>query len=156
MLFTSILDYSVGLAMGRATRESVGRACLVFSIVASLLLLGYFKYSALLVDTAIVELPPGISFMTMSYAIDVYRRLIPPERGLLNYLAFVSFFPHLVAGPLVRWAQLGSTDREHRRDGDSPRVAQGRVPVRDRPVQEGADRGPDRERDRSDDSGIPR
>ena len=54
-------------------------------------------------------LPLGISFYTfnsMSYTIDVYRARIPPEQSLLRYCAFVAMFPHLIAGPIVRYEQM--------------------------------------------------
>ena len=56
-----------------------------------------------------VVLPIGISFytfMSMSYVIDVYRRDIPPTRNFMQFATFVSFFPHLVAGPILRPSPL--------------------------------------------------
>lgn len=95
------------------------------SLAMNLGLLGYFKYtnfflqsvsgaaSLLGADLAIplfsIVLPVGISFytfQTMSYTVDVYRRQIPAERSLLKFALYVSFFPQLVAGPIVRAADL--------------------------------------------------
>ena len=67
-----------------------------------------------------VVLPIGISFYTfnaMSYAIDVYRGVVQPARSLLHYTAFVSMFPHLVAGPIVRYADI-----DHQIENLEPRL----------------------------------
>ena len=95
------------------------RSILLTSILLNLIVLGYFKYSffiaGLLFDqsvTSIFEgiiLPVGISFyifQSMSYVIDVYKGELKNERNLINYGAFVSFFPQLVAGPIERASRL--------------------------------------------------
>ena len=127
MAVTTVLDYWVGLKLSDRTVQS-RRMLLVISLCGNLGLLAYFKYSGLLVDTinAVVAafgegkngtlagamrvtLPAGISFytfQTMSYVIDIYRGHAKAEKNFLAYLAFVSFFPHLVAGPLTRHNQL--------------------------------------------------
>jgi alginate O-acetyltransferase complex protein AlgI len=93
----------------------------IFSVVCSLVILGFFKYFNFFVDsftgisalmglqfnlgTMAIILPVGISFytfQTMSYTIDLYRREVGVERSLLKFAVFVSFFPQLVAGPIVR------------------------------------------------------
>jgi D-alanyl-lipoteichoic acid acyltransferase DltB (MBOAT superfamily) len=98
---------------------------MVVSLVANLGLLGYFKYGAFLLANfsalmhawgvhyvpaaPSIVLPLGISFYTfetLSYTIDVYRRELKPSRSFLDFALFVSFFPHLVAGPIVRAADL--------------------------------------------------
>lgn len=99
------------------TKSKLGRNVWVFlSISMNLGLLGYFKYTNFLGGviaslmggqfTALdIFLPVGISFFTfqsLSYTIDVYRREIPPLKNFLDYAFFVSFFPQLVAGPIVR------------------------------------------------------
>ena len=61
-----------------------------------------------------VLLPVGISFytfVTMSYVIDVYRREIAPTRNLLDFAVFVAYFPHLVAGPILRASRAAAADR---------------------------------------------
>lgn len=127
MAVTTVLDYWVGARLENA-QGSRRRAYLLLSLCGNLGLLGYFKYSGLLVDTAQsalvafgaasdspwadalrVTLPAGISFytfQTLSYVLDIYRGDAKPERSFLAYLAFVAFFPHLVAGPLTRHDQL--------------------------------------------------
>jgi D-alanyl-lipoteichoic acid acyltransferase DltB (MBOAT superfamily) len=89
---------------------------LVVSLVMNLGILGYFKYTNFFLDTLNqigagnfdmldIFLPVGVSFFTfqsMSYTIDIYRRQLEPEKKFTDFLFFVSFFPQLVAGPIVR------------------------------------------------------
>ena len=119
--FTIVLDYYVALLVAGAPARR-RRAFLVISIAANLCILGYFKYWNLVVHTAAARwawveglspgeilLPLGISFYTfqsMSYVIDVYRQTQKPLRSLWDFAAFVTFFPHLVAGPIQRTQQL--------------------------------------------------
>jgi alginate O-acetyltransferase complex protein AlgI len=127
MAVSTIIDFLVGHQLAVHERPSTRKALLWFSLVSNLGLLAYFKYSGLLVrsiqdlsatlgqpaspliELGAVILPAGISFytfQTMSYVIDIYRRHAEPERSFVKYLTFVSFFPHLVAGPLTRHNQL--------------------------------------------------
>src|SRR5262249_51735040 len=106
---------------GRLSEDHRRRLFVVFSITGNLGLLGVFKYCDFFGDslaalarsagfeigyvTQHIVLPVGISFytfQTMSYTIDVYRRKLEPTRDLLNFAAFVAFFPQLVAGPIMR------------------------------------------------------
>jgi D-alanyl-lipoteichoic acid acyltransferase DltB (MBOAT superfamily) len=121
----STIDYLVGIALARTMRTFTRNMLLLVSIVYYLGVLCVFKYwnfaadsltyvlsrAGLHVSPAHVRLvlPFGISFFTfetMSYTIDVWRGEIPPSRRYLDYLLFVCFFPHLVAGPIVRPAQM--------------------------------------------------
>ena len=119
LLGVSVVDYYAATQIHRATRENVRRGFLAASIISNLGLLAYFKYTnflignfnvlfgslGLYVEAAHILLPAGISFYTfktMSYTIDVYRREIPPCRSWLSYATFVTFFPELIAGPIVR------------------------------------------------------
>lgn len=107
--------------MSRTDQAGYRRSLLIASIVANLGLLAFFKYAVWFTDTAnsffvvlgvgallpamAITLPPGISFytfQTMSYTIEVYRREMKPARNLIDYMAFVTFWPHLVAGPIMR------------------------------------------------------
>jgi alginate O-acetyltransferase complex protein AlgI len=125
ILLSTAVDYWVGRALALEQRDRVRKTVLVLSLVANLGLLGLFKYFNFFVDTASdvgtllglnlsfvhheLLLPVGISFYTfqsMSYTIDVYRRQIPYEPSFLKFAVFVSFFPQLVAGPIVRAAQF--------------------------------------------------
>jgi D-alanyl-lipoteichoic acid acyltransferase DltB (MBOAT superfamily) len=122
LLFSTGLDYLVARAMERVERPAARRLLLCMSLCGNLGLLGYFKYGNFLGENlyrllrpwnvvpppvADIVLPVGISFytfQTLGYAIDVYRRQIPACRSLLDFGVFVSFFPQLVAGPIVRAA----------------------------------------------------
>ncbi len=114
-------DYLLARGMDLFRAPRLRRALLAASVTGNLCLLGYFKYADFFLrsaeaalratgaDVALpvlsVILPVGISFYTfeaISYAVDVYRRKIPAERDLANLLLFITFFPHLVAGPIVR------------------------------------------------------
>lgn len=123
---SSTANFLIGLLFARFDGEARARfAVLVAGIGGNLLLLCYFKYYnffaievvnslaslGLKVDVSLVEvtLPVAISFLTfhgISYVVDVYRRIIPATRSLLDILLYVSFFPHLVAGPIVRASEF--------------------------------------------------
>jgi D-alanyl-lipoteichoic acid acyltransferase DltB (MBOAT superfamily) len=121
LVLSTVMDYGCGLAVARIDDPRRRKLFVVLSMALNLGMLGYFKYfnffaeslhAALAhagVNVALahleVVLPIGISFYTfqsMSYVIDVYRREIAPTRNLVQFAAFVSFFPHLVAGPIMR------------------------------------------------------
>jgi alginate O-acetyltransferase complex protein AlgI len=116
-------DYCVGRLLGIARRPAHRRLLLLASVGADLAVLGAFKYfdffadsfAALLAVFGVTTVPPhlglllpvGISFYTfqsLSYTIEVYRRRLAPTRNAVDYLAFVSFFPQLLAGPITRAA----------------------------------------------------
>jgi alginate O-acetyltransferase complex protein AlgI len=125
MLFSTVVDYYAAIYIGRSESQRARKAILITSITIQLALLGLFKYYGFFshelaglfsflgipVFFPALEflLPVGISFytfQTMSYTIDVYRGNFKPEKSFVNFTLFVSFFPHLVAGPLVRAAKL--------------------------------------------------
>lgn len=125
LLFSAIVDYSLGLLLESERDEGARHRLIVLSVVINLGLLGFFKYFNFFADSAArlseslglpvtwttlrIVLPVGISFYvfkTMSYTIDVYRRTQPAERDLLRFATFVVFFPELVAGPIVRASRL--------------------------------------------------
>lgn len=121
MLFSSVVDYSHGLLMEKFDgRPGVRRALLISSVVINLSLLGFFKYAGLVVSTLnaalslsipvpSVALPVGISFytfQTMSYSIDVYRRNCPAQRDPIAFGCYVTMFPQLIAGPIVRYVDV--------------------------------------------------
>ena len=118
---STLVDFTCGLALARVVRQPRRRLILCLSIGFNLTLLGFFKYFNFFADnlqalmaaigwrmdfvTLRVLLPVGISFytfVTMSYVIDVYRREIEPTRNLRDFAVFVAYFPHLVAGPILR------------------------------------------------------
>lgn len=118
---STLLDYLLALGMERSHIAWRRRMLLTVSLIANLGLLCYFKYvnfflgslshafhaagSSISFRTLKVVLPIGISFYTfeaINYTIDVYRRRIRAERNLGDFMLFILFFPHLVAGPIVR------------------------------------------------------
>jgi alginate O-acetyltransferase complex protein AlgI len=118
---STALDYLLALGMERSTANWLRKLLLATSLAANLGLLCYFKYANFFLEsltqllraagwplglgTLQVILPIGISFYTfeaINYTIDVYRRRIRSERRLDDFMLFILFFPHLVAGPIVR------------------------------------------------------
>ena len=122
---STVVDWYAAQGLVRAQRPSARRAWMLLSVVANLGMLLYFKYGTFLLNnfTALmasvgvdyhapqtdIVLPVGISFYTfatMSYTLDVYLRRALPARNFLDYALFVTFFPHLVAGPIMRPTEL--------------------------------------------------
>jgi D-alanyl-lipoteichoic acid acyltransferase DltB (MBOAT superfamily) len=122
---STVLDYAVGLGLGRADSERRRRALLLASLGGNLGVLAFFKYFGFFVESAAalldrvglegnaptleILLPVGISFytfQTLSYTIDVYRRRLEPCRDLPAFAAYVTYFPQLVAGPIERASHL--------------------------------------------------
>ncbi len=125
MLASATTDYFVGLRMNRYDDDRVRRRWLYVSFAVNLGFLFYFKYLFFVVANGFallramgfdvtdpilnIVLPLGISFYTfetISYSVDVYRRTIEPERDFLTYACFITYFPKLVAGPILRAHQL--------------------------------------------------
>ncbi len=121
LLFSTVLDFFCARAIHDATSRARRRLFLVFSMMGNLGVLGVFKYTnfilanveALLGVTGLqieigplsIILPLGISFytfQTMSYTLDVYRGRCEPRKSILDVALYVSFFPQLVAGPILR------------------------------------------------------
>lgn len=143
MAAASFVDFLAALAIDRTDDPRRRRLFLTGSCVFSLGLLGYFKYAGFFAENATalanalgirltpvelnVVLPVGISFytfQTLSYVIDVYRRKLPATHSLVDYMAYVSFFPQLVAGPIERaghllpqFTSLRSFDEQAAREG---------------------------------------
>jgi len=125
MLFTTIVDYNAGRQMAVAKSRAQARWWLIASLVANLGMLGFFKYAGFAARTvdAIaalfggnahvpildIVLPVGISFYTfqsMTHTIDIYWRRAKPAAYFMHFAAYVSMFPQLVAGPIVRWKHI--------------------------------------------------
>ena len=120
MLFSIAANYGLGLWLGSPVQEKGRRWILILGVAVNLSILFHFKYRAfavqnlnLLFGTAFpvpkVRLPIGISFFTfqaMSYLIDVYRRKAEVQRNPLDLGLYISFFPQLIAGPIVRYNTL--------------------------------------------------
>ena len=124
MLIPTVIDYVAGLAIHATQDERRRRLYLTLSVGSNLAILFYFKYLIFFADAGVgllqllgfaveppgwsIILPLGISFYTfetISYTVDVYRRFIEPERDFVVYGCFVTFFPQLVAGPILRAAE---------------------------------------------------
>lgn len=122
---STVVDWWAAKKLVDARRPAARHAWMLLSVVANLGMLGYFKYGGFLLEnfaalmTALgvayqppqldIVLPVGISFYTfatMSYTLDVYLRRAAPAKNFLDYALFVTFFPHLVAGPIMRPTEL--------------------------------------------------
>ncbi len=129
MLFASAVDFGNGLLMERfGSSQGKRRIFLISSVVINLSVLAFFKYADFVLGTinAVfhtelpllkIGLPIGISFFTfqtMSYIIDLYRGQVPVERNYLTYLTYVSMFPQLVAGPIVRFSTVNEELHERK------------------------------------------
>lgn len=125
LLLSTSADWWLARLIDRSENSSKRRMLLIVSLASNLGLLGYFKYGNFLLENFIlwcatfgviyhppelgIILPIGISFYTfasLSYTIDVYRKEIRSDWRFADYALFVSFFPHLVAGPIVRASYL--------------------------------------------------
>ena len=120
LLSAICIDFTLAQFIDRSVLPWKRSALLAASLVANLGLLGYFKYTNFLHEIFSnaagipyqpfdIFLPVGISFFTfqsLSYTIDVYRKTLKPVNNILDYAFFVSFFPQLVAGPIVRAADF--------------------------------------------------
>lgn len=125
IFFSSIVDFCFGYILGKTSINRVRKVLLFLSLFINLGLLGLFKYYNFFIQNFIdsfsffgvsssistmsIVLPVGISFytfQTISYTIDVYRGKLEPSKNLFSFLAYVSFFPQLVAGPIERASNL--------------------------------------------------
>ncbi|MDE5963336.1 MAG: MBOAT family protein, partial [Alistipes sp.] len=117
LIFAATSDYLIARALFRTERMLFRRLWVALSVAVNLSMLGYFKYTNFLIDISNemfgagflqfrdIFLPVGISFFvfqSMSYTIDIYRWQLRPLTNWLDYLFYLSFFPQLVAGPIVR------------------------------------------------------
>lgn len=116
LLFVCISDYLLGIILGRLHANWKRRLVVWINVVLNVGMLAYFKYFNLIYETLAnfasaefkpfdIILPAGISFFTfrsISYIVDIYRRQIPPCKDFLAYTFFLTFFPPLLAGPVVR------------------------------------------------------
>ena len=125
ILFSTIIDYSIGRKLRTEENQTKNKILLWTSILINLGFLGFFKYYNFFLDNFVtafsffgtpinaqglnIVLPVGISFytfQTLSYTIDIYKRKLEPTKDFIAFSAFVSFFPQLVAGPIERATNL--------------------------------------------------
>jgi D-alanyl-lipoteichoic acid acyltransferase DltB (MBOAT superfamily) len=125
IIFSSFVDYSIGLLLKKEENQSKRKFLLWTSICINLGFLGFFKYYNFFIESFVdsfaffghqihvntlnIVLPVGISFytfQTLSYTVDVYYKKLEPTKNIISFFAFVSFFPQLVAGPIERATNL--------------------------------------------------
>ena len=118
MLYSILFNYAMGLLMEK--HEDAKKFILVFSVVINLFIIGFFKYFGFLVDNLnavfhlnlkarTLALPIGISFYTfqaLSYVIDLYRGKFKAQHNLISFAAYITMFPQLIAGPIVRYEDI--------------------------------------------------
>ena len=124
MVFTSLVNHLLALGLGNGKGRKAMLALIIIWNIGSLV---YFKYTDFLIQSINgltglniplvgIKLPIGISFFTfqaMSYALDVYRGQVPPQRNFFNTLLYISLFPQLIAGPIVKYHDVAE-QLEHR------------------------------------------
>jgi D-alanyl-lipoteichoic acid acyltransferase DltB (MBOAT superfamily) len=125
IVFSTLVDFTIGKRLAQEDRQHYRKILLWTSILVNLGFLGFFKYYNFFVDNFVaafsffgqpiqsntlnIILPVGISFytfQTLSYTIDVYKKKLEPTNSLIDFAAFVAFFPQLVAGPIERASNL--------------------------------------------------
>ena len=129
MLFSSVIDFIHAKVIDNNRGNIKSKIALLSSIIVNISILFYFKYSGFFLEVMnnligtkfeifSIALPIGISFytfQTMSYSIDVYLGVAPVQSSLISFATYVSLFPQLVAGPIVRYQTIATelTDRTH-------------------------------------------
>lgn len=127
MCVSIMINFFLGILLGQADTRSGRKLFIIISLVFNVGCLAYFKYAGMLTHTvesmsgiqllaAVPVLPLGISFYTfhvLSYVIDIYRGKIRPQKSPVLFALYILMFPHLVAGPIVKYADIESqlTDR---------------------------------------------
>ncbi len=120
MMISICLGYLIGLALEKTDKLNKRKMLLILALFVNLGMLGYFKYANFFIEnvhavtgikisTLKVTLPVGISFYTfqiLSYVIDVYRRDTKAQRNIVNLATYITMFPQLIAGPIVRYTDL--------------------------------------------------
>lgn len=134
MIASTLIDYFAGLVIFRfGHNQKIRKLALFVSVVMNLSLLGFFKYSGFIVENMneifgtqfgapTTLLPIGISFFTfqsMSYTIDLYRGNIDVQKNPITFAAFVTLFPQIVAGPIVRYEDIAAELDERKVDVDT-------------------------------------
>lgn len=132
LIIACVLNYVLALLIGKSNFNvkinekpkvkniNTEKLFLIIGIILNLLLLIYYKYTNFFIDNInkilntntkyiSVILPLGISFFTfqnISYLIDVYRKEVPPQKNIIKYATYITFFPQLIAGPIVRYQDV--------------------------------------------------
>jgi alginate O-acetyltransferase complex protein AlgI len=135
LLFVIVVNYFLGIVINR--RSNYRKIFFISSVCINVSLLIYFKYTVFFIDvlekllgnsnllTTIphkIHMPLGVSFVTfhiLSYLFDIYRKEIKAEKNILHFGLYISMFPHLIAGPIVRFADIGKQIKKPKIDLDS-------------------------------------
>jgi len=127
MAASVVFNYFVGIFMEKSMSDVRKKAWLIFAVIVNIGALGFFKYTVLFADTLRkipflsfipefeLRLPVGISFYTfqaVSYVIDVYRGDCRSSKNFINFASYISLFPQLIAGPIVRYCDVERQLRE--------------------------------------------
>ena len=137
MLFSTIVDYVNGQMIWRYRGKARAKGFLILSVIVNLFILCFFKYADFLIQSVNsltgaslpllnLPLPVGISFytfQTMSYTIDVYRGKAKVQRSILDFGVYVTMFPQLIAGPIVKYSSVEND--LHNRKADIVRISHG-------------------------------
>lgn len=129
MVVLSILGYIFGLLINKFRDSKLSKFFLILSVLLPLTTLGIFKYADFFIENVNtlfgsnisllkLALPIGISFYTfqiLSYNIDLYRGNTAVQKNIINFMAYVSMFPQLIAGPIVRYSDVANelNERKH-------------------------------------------
>lgn len=129
MIVSCVVNYTLALCIDKYRGTTRSKIALISSIAISLSLLGFFKYADFLIininnifgvdiSPLYLPLPIGISFYTfqiLSYTIDVYRHNTPVQKNLITLSTYITLFPQLIAGPIIRYNTIAQelTDRKH-------------------------------------------
>ncbi len=120
MIASIVIGYFSGLLIEAFSEKKLSKVVVGFSVLVNLGFLGYFKYAdffienfnavtGLSVSLLRIALPIGISFYTfqiLSYTIDVYRKDVPAQKNIINLATYITMFPQLIAGPIVRYSDI--------------------------------------------------
>ncbi|GAA0093418.1 MBOAT family protein [Paraclostridium bifermentans] len=121
MMFTTVFDYLIGLLINKYRRNKIkSKRIFIFAVLVNLGILGFFKYYGFVIENINsvfslnigynqLPLPIGISFytfQTLSYVIDVYLEKVKVQKSLISFGLYVTMFPQLVAGPIVRYTDI--------------------------------------------------
>lgn len=140
MIFSTLVNYVFGILIEdfkKKDKISTSKYMIVASVIVNLSVLGFFKYADLLINTANkltgsgfhlleIALPVGVSFytfQTMSYTIDVYRGNVAAQRNIITFGTYVTMFPQLIAGPIVKYKSVA--DELNKRKGNIDTFAEG-------------------------------
>lgn len=140
MIFSTLVNYIFGILIEdfkKKDKISASKYMVVASVIVNLSVLGFFKYADLLINTANkltgsgfqlleIALPVGVSFytfQTMSYTIDVYRGNVAAQRNIITFGTYVTMFPQLIAGPIVKYKSVA--DELNNRKGNIDTFADG-------------------------------